>query len=304
MKKIDYSIIIPSFNTKKLLDNSLQSIKEHGSKKFNREVVVVDNASYDGSPELVEEKYKGVVLIKNKKNLGFAKACNLGLKKAKGNYIIFLNSDTIVKNKAFDIMMEYAKNNPDVGVISGKLILRDGSIDPDTHRGFPTPWSSLTFFLGLERLFPNSWLFAQYHQGYKNISTIHEIDAGAGALLLIPRKILERVNGWDENYFFYGEDIDLCYRIKQLGLKVMFHPETNVIHYKGASSGLRKESKDIAKPSRENLLKVTKGSINAWKVFYKKFYKNRYPGWVTFLVLAGIETKGALRLLINRIRPI
>lgn len=300
---MDLSIVIPSYNTKELLEDCLQSIKE-AKTKVSLEIIVVDNASSDSSIEMVRKKFGEVIVIENRVNKGFAQAVNQGWKKAKGKYILFLNSDTVVKNESLDLLVNYARNNPEVGAVSGKLTLRDGKIDPDAHRGFPTPWSSLTFFLGFEKLLPKSRLFAQYHQGWKDRHTIHEIDSGAGALLLVPKRILEELKGWDERYFFYGEDIDLCYRIKQKGYKVVFHPGTEVVHYKGASSGLRRESKDVSRLSRQNLIRVTKGSIDAWKIFYTKFYKDKYPFWVTWLILLGIEIKGVFRLVVNQIKPL
>lgn len=303
MNKVNLSIVIPSYNTKKLLTDCLQSIE--GSKSsMSYEIIVVDNASSDGSQDMVRSKFPKTILIRNKKNKGFACAVNQGWKIAKGEYVLFLNSDTIVQDNSLEVLLNYLQDEPEAGAVSGKLTLRDGNIDLDTHRGFPSPWSSLTFFLGLENIFPKSKLFSQYHQGWKDLNNIHEIDAGSGALLMVVRKVLEEVNGWDEGYFFYGEDIDLCYRIKQRGYKIFFHPGTKVMHYKGASSGLRKESKDIARPTRENLIRVTKGSIDAWKKFYIKFYQDKYPNWVTWLVLSGIQAKGFIRLFINSVKPI
>lgn len=301
---VNFSIVIPSYNTKKLLRDCLQSIQDNPAEESKFEIVVVDNASTDGSQEMVADEFRDVHLIKNRKNKGFASAVNQGWRVAKGEFILFLNSDTVVKKNSLDIVVDYAKTNPDVGAISGKPVLRNGQLDPDSHRGFPTPWSALTFFLGLEKLFPKSRLFAQYHQGWKDKNKIHEIDAGAGVFLLVRKSVLEKIGGWDESYFFYGEDIDLCFRIKKAGYKIVFHPKAEVMHYKGASSGLRRESRDVARPTRKELMKVTRGSIDAWKVFYRKFYKDKYPFWLTGLVLFGIEVKGILRTLMNMIRPL
>lgn len=301
---VDLLIVIPSYNTRELLSDCLASIAKNPPRKNRFEIIVVDNASTDGTQETVEKDFPSVKLIKNKKNFGFARAANQGWKVARGEFVLFLNPDTLVKKSALDILVDFAKKNPKVGAVSGKLILRDGRLDPDCHRGFPTPWSSLTFFLGLESLFPKSRIFAQYHQGWKDKGRIHEIDSGAGALLLARRLVLREIGGLDEEYFFYGEDIDLCYRIKQKGYKVVFHPKAEVVHYKGASSGLRPESRDVARPRREDLMKSTRGSIDAWRIFYRKFYAGKYPFWVTWLVLSGIQFKGALRFLFQRIRSI
>ena len=228
LQGIDLSIVIPSFNTKKLLANCLKSIKPSYNNKYNVETVVVDNASSDGSVEMLKNKFSSNTLIFNKENLGFAKASNIGWNKARGKYILFLNSDTVLaKDDLFNVLKYIYSNENQLGALSGKLILRNGKPDPDCHRGFPTPWSSVTFFLGLEKLFPKSRLFAQYHQGWKDVNQIHEIDAGCGAFLVVKKSLLKKLHGFDEDYFFYGEDIDLCYRIKQLHLKIIYFPLHN-----------------------------------------------------------------------------
>lgn len=291
------SIVIPSFNTSALLKDTINSIYEtENIQSF--EIIVVDNDSHDDSVDMVKKYFPDVILISNKSNLGFAKAVNQGWKHSSSELVLFLNSDTLFKSpNTLEKIVEYLRTNTDIGALSGKLILRSGKEDPDTHRGFPDPWSSLTFFLGLEKLFPKSKIFSRYHQGWKNRNKIHEIDAGCGAFLVVRKMILEELGGWDENYFFYGEDIDLCYRIKKKGWKIVYYPDLEVIHYKGASSGLRKESEDISKNSKEDTLKVASASIQAWERFYFKFYKGKYPVILTLLVLFGIKVKGALRII-------
>lgn len=296
MKKPELSVVIPSHNTKDLLRDCLESIFRL-TDTAPLEVVVVDNASSDGSREMVSKDFPLAGLIINGSNLGFAKAANQGWKASRGSLVLFLNSDTKVKGyDTFQKVIEYCKENGSTGALSGKLVLRSGRLDPDAHRGFPTPWSSLSFFSGLEKLFPRSKLFGQYHQGWKDLDTIHEIDAGCGAFLVVRRTVLEAVNGWDESYFFYGEDIDLCFRIKEAGWEVVYYPFIDVLHYKGASSGLRKETKDIVTTKKDTLLKVAGASVKAWERFYKKFYQGKYPFYITRLVLTGIRLKGFLRI--------
>lgn len=291
MEKIDLSIIVLSFNTKDLLRQCLKSLDQ----KF--ELIVVDNNSNDGSQEMVKKEFPAVVLIENKENQGYAKGNNTGLKHAHGNYILFLNSDTEVFKGALEEAVKFMEENPKVGAMSPKTLLDSGKMDPDCHRGFPTPWASLTYFFGLEKLFPKSKLFGQYHKFYLGLEKNHEIEAGAGAFMIIPREIIDQVGIWDESYFFYGEDLDLFYRIKKAGYKVMFYARPLLKHYKGASSGLRKESKSIAKNSRENRIKVAKASVAAMEIFYKKFYQVQYPFWLTFIVLLAIKIKGKFRII-------
>ncbi len=301
MAKVDLSIIILSYNTAKLLRQCLESVANSLqqaaiSNKLKAEVIVVDNNSSDGSREMVKREFSEVVLVENKENQGYAKGNNTGLKYAHGDYILFLNSDTEVFSGALEEAVEFMDKNPKVGALSPKTLLASGKMDPDCHRGFPTPWASLTYFFGLEKLFPKSKIFGQYHKLYFDLEMKHEIDAGAGAFMIIPWEIIDRVGIWDENYFFYGEDLDLFYRIKKAGYKVMFYAKPLLKHYKGASSGLRKESKSIAKNSKENRIRVAKASVNAMEIFYKKFYHAQYPFWLTFIVLLAIKIKGQFRI--------
>jgi len=303
MKKVDLSVIILSYNTKDLLRNCLQSVFSSKLNSSKVEAIVVDNASSDGSARMVEREFPQVNLIQSKKNLGFAGGNNLGFKKSKGRYILFLNSDTEVVREAFVKMITFFDKNPKIGALSPKTMLFSGGIDPDCHRGFPTPWASLCYFFGLERLFPKSRFLGQYHKFYLNLDKTHEIDAGFGTFMFVRREALEEVGNWDESYFFYGEDLDLFYRIKKAGWKVMFYPEVLLYHHKGASSGLRKESKSVTQADRRTRIRTAKASISAMEIFYKKFYKDKYPSWLTFIVLLGIKLKGFFRILSQIVRP-
>ncbi len=302
MAEIDLSIIILSYNTKELLRQCLNSVVQSSKFKVQSEIIVVDNDSSDGSQGMVKKDFPNVILIENKENLGYAKGNNIGLKQAGGKYILFLNSDTEVYPGALTEAIEFMEKNSVVGALTPKTLLANGKIDPDCHRGFPTPWASISYFFGLEKLFPKSRLFGQYHKFYLDMGKNHEIDAGAGAFVLIPGEIIEEVGAWDENYFFYGEDLDFFYRIKKAGYKVMFYAKPLLKHYKGASSGLRSESKLIAKNSKENRIRVAKASVEAMEIFYKKFYKDIYPGWLTFVVLAAIKTKGLFRVTMHYLK--
>jgi len=298
MKKIDLSIVVLSHNTKELLKKCLESVIGGVGGITGVEVIVVDNGSSDGSDvyinELTKLRIKGlsIKIILNKQNLGFAAGNNKGIKEANGRYILFLNSDTEIYPGSLKETIKFMDDNPEVGALSAKTLLTSGEMDPDCHRGLPTPWASISFFLGLEKLFPKSRIFGQYHQDFLNLDENHEIDAGAGAFMMIRKEIIEKVGVWDEKYFFYGEDLDFFYRIKKAGYKIMFYAKPVLIHHKGGSSGIRKESKNISSASRETRLRVAKESIKAMEIFYNKFYKELYPAWLTFLVLLGIRLKG------------
>ena len=297
MREPDLSIIIVNYNTSDLLADCLRSVFAAATPKNGLEVIVVDNASSDGSSQMVAGQFKQVKLVRNKANLGFARANNEGSKVAKGKYLLFLNSDTVVKRYSLVKPLKFLKNHPKVGAVTIKLILGDGSLDIDNHRGFPTPWASFCHFFGLSGLFPHSTIFNPYHLGLKKLNRIHAIPVAAGSFLLMPAKLFDQIGRWDEAYYFYGEDIDLCYRINEAGFKVIYYPKVSTIHLKGASSGLRRETAAIAKPDRATRIRVARASVEAMKIFYAKFYAQKYPRLITWFVLSAITLKSWFRVL-------
>lgn len=302
MKTInELSVIIVNYNTKELLDNCLASVFRADRPSGGLEVVVVDNASVDGSQEMVEKKYPKVKLIKSDVNLGFSKGNNVGYAQTKSKYTLFLNSDTVIKRYSLVKPLKYIKNHPKVGAITIRLYLKDGSIDYDNHRGFPTPWVSFCKFTGLSKLFPKSTLFNGYYLGFRNLDKIHSIPLTAGSFMMMPSRLFEKVGKWDEDYFFYGEDIDLCYSINQAGYKIIYYPKVSTLHLRGASSGLRKESRKIASSTKANRIRIAKSSTKAWEIFYKKHYLKKYPAIINWMVLSAIKIKGYLRVLMYQL---
>jgi GT2 family glycosyltransferase len=295
--KNELAIVIVNYNTKQLLDDCLESVFRADSPKGGLQVIVVDNASVDESMEMVAKKYPAVLGIKNSENLGFAKANNVGVEASDARYVLFLNSDTVVKRYSLVKPLKYLRTHPKVGAITIKLYLKDGTIDFDNHRGYPTPWASISKFTGLAKLFPQSTFFNSYHLGFQKLNKIHQIPVAAGSYMMMPTKLFRDIGMWDETYFFYGEDIDLCYRINEAGYKIIYYPKVSTLHLRGASSGLRKENSKSTASSKANKIKIAKSSADAWKIFYKKFYSKRYPFFVTALVLVGIAVKGKIRVL-------
>jgi hypothetical protein len=167
----------------------------------------------------------------------------------------------------------------------------NGQIDDASHRGFPTPWNAFVHFSGLAKIFGKTKLFGGYNLGFKNFSETHEIDALAGAFMVVRREAGEKVSWWDEDYFFYGEDLDFCYMLQQKGWKIYYVPEFSVLHYKGVSGGLKKVSKDITTADSETKKRATKARFDAMRIFYKKHYEDKYPLFITRLVYTGISLK-------------
>ncbi len=286
---VDASIIILSYNTKDLLLSCLTAIAKSETPNDLWEVIVVDNASIDGSISAIQNsklKIKNLKTIQNEKNLGFAAGNNVGMRVAKGNYILLLNSDTEVSPDAISSTMKFLDARPQAGAATCKLLLPDGSMDPACHRGFPTPCASLTYMVGLERLFPNSRLFGEYHQGYKDLTKPHEIDSPSGAFFMIRREVIERVGLLDESFFMYGEDLDWAYRIKQAGLSIWFYPEATVLHRK-KQSGRAHEDQAVRKRTQQYF-------YDTMQLFYKKHYRHRYGWLISQLVILGIKLRSLL----------
>lgn len=287
---IQLSLIIVSYNTKDILQECLTSVFQ-SSEDFTKEVIVVDNASHDGSIEMVEKEFPQVTLIQNKENLGFSKANNIGVKQSKGEYVLFLNSDTVVTKNVFAEMVSFMEKHTDAGAATCRVELRNGELDDAAHRGFPTPWNAFCYFFGLTRLFPHIKFFSGYTIGWENMAAIHRIDVLAGAFMIVRRTAGEEVGWWDEDYFWYGEDIDFCFTLKEKKWQIYYVPTVSILHYKGVSGGIKSHSKNLATADSATKKRATKARFEAMKIFYKKHYTNRYPWFVTWFVYKGIAVK-------------
>jgi hypothetical protein len=253
---------------------------------------VVDNASSDGTVETVDKlKTENLKLIKSEENLGFSKANNVGVKKASGRYVLFLNSDTVVGENTLEGMVGFMDENQHVGAATCKLVMPNGQIDDASHRGDPTPWNALTHFSGLTKLFGKTKLFGGYNLGYLDLNKTHEIQALAGAFMLVRKKAGEDAGWWDEDYFFYGEDLDFCYMLRQKGWKIFYVPQYSILHYKGVSGGIKKISKDVTTANPETKIRSQRERFRAMRLLYKKHYEQKYPWIVTRLVYLGISLK-------------
>lgn len=291
LKPLDVSIVIVSYNTLKLTTECIDSVVKN-VKGVSYEIVVVDNNSPDNSGQelkKLEKKYKSLTVIASKDNLGFAKGNNLGIKETSGRYLLFLNPDTVVFPNTIEAMVKFMDEHPEAGSATCELKLPSGGIDEASHRGFPTPWNSLCHFSGIEKIFPKTKLFGGYVQGWKKFDQIHEIDALAGAFMIVPRKLGEEVGWWDEDFFFYGEDLSFCYEIKKRGYKIYYVPTVSIVHYGGVSSGIKKSSQGITTANVKTKTMVQNERFRAMKLFYQKHYLDKYPKPLTFLVFKGID---------------
>lgn len=286
----DLSVLIVSYNTKDLLMQTITSLIASLSKtpSVRYEIIVVDNGSTDGSIESVKSlRHVDIKLIENKQNVGFAVANNIAAKAAQGTYLLPLNSDTIVTNVNFERLLKIMEERSEIGVLTVKLLLPDGTMDPACHRGFPTLWRSFCYFSRLETLTKHipivNRIFGGYHLTHLNLNSEHEIDSPSGAFYLTRKSLYTEVGGFDEDYFMYGEDIDLSLRIRQKGYKIWFYPLQSLIHVKGQSG---RKTNDSSKKSKTNTY-----FYEAMKIFYRKHYAQLYPSIINSIVYKVIDIK-------------
>jgi len=290
---MDLSIIILNYNSADYLKKCVESIGKSDIGNYKYEVIVVDNSSTDNSIDLAKKsnipntKY----LILNT-NLGFAHGNNQGLKEINPTtrFVLFLNPDTLVQKNTFKNMIEFFDKNSKVDAATCQIDLAlTGKIQPECHRGFPTPWNALCYFSGLSKLFPHSKIFSGYFMGNLDTTIPHQIDACVGAFLMVKKAVGDKVKWWNEKYFFYGEDLDFCYQIKQHHFNLWFNPNCKITHFQGVSSGLISKSKHLSKASRVTKIKVAKASTQAMRIFYQENLFKNYSPITRGLVMFGIN---------------
>jgi len=280
------SIIIVNYNVEYFLHQCLKSI-ELAKKNINLEVFVVDNNSVDSSVVMLKEIFPHVKLILNDKNIGFAKANNQAIKQAQGKYILLLNPDTIIQENTLSEVINFMEENPQSGGLGVKMIDGNGDFLPESKRSLPSPSSAFYKIFGLSFLFPKSRRFGKYHLNYLDHNQTHEIDVVSGAFFMTSKKVLDQIGLLDEEFFMYGEDIDLSYRIQKAGYKNIYLSTTSIIHYKGEST---------KKTSINYIFMFYKAMI----IFVKKHYSNKRRNSLIFIINMAILTR-ALFSIIKRL---
>ncbi len=230
------SIIIVAFNVREYLDACLQSIR-HAAAQFSgaTEIIVCDNDSRDGTVPLLKPRWPDATWISLDRNLGFGTACNRGAAASTQPLLLFLNPDTLVREDTFQVMADFFRDHPEAGAVGCKVVNRDGSLQLACKRSFPSPRVAAFKLFGLGGLFPNSRVFGRYNLTYLDENKTHEVDAVSGSFLCLPAELFRQVGGFDEDFFMYGEDLDLCFRVKLSGKRNFYHPATQIIHFKGES---------------------------------------------------------------------
>ncbi len=286
--QMNLSVIIVNYNVKLFLEQCLCSVQK-AILGMEAEIIVVDNNSVDNSIEYLTPKFPAVNFIANKENTGFAKACNQGLEQAKGSYILFLNPDTIVPEDCFTKCISFFEANKEVGAIGIKMLDGSGNFLKESKRSFPSPSTSLYKLFGLAKLFPRSKIFSKYHLGYLKEDENNEVDVLAGAFMMIKKEVLDKVGGFDETFFMYGEDVDLSYRIQKAGYKNYYFADSSIIHFKGEST-------------RKGSMNYVRMFYNAMSIFVRKHYGGSKAGLFSFLIHIAIWFRAALTTIGSFIR--
>lgn len=282
---MDLSVIIVNYNVRHFLEQALRSV-ERAIEGVNAEVWVVDNASVDDSVQMVREQFPWVKLIANEGNPGFSIANNQAIRESSGKYVLLLNPDTVVEEDTFQKCLAYCESRPEVGALGVRMVDGAGRFLPESKRGLPIPWVAFTKAFGLSRIFPKSKTFNQYHLGFLDEFETNDVEVLAGAFMWLRRDVLNEIGLLDEDFFMYGEDIDLSYRVIKGGYKNVYFPETSIIHYKGEST--------------------KRGSLNYVKTFYQAmiiFAKKHFTGGsarsLIGLMRVAIYLRAALTLVSN-----
>ena len=272
------SIVVVNYNVKYFLEQCLCSVQK-AMQGIEGEIIVIDNCSTDGSLAYLQPAFPTVKFIANTENLGFSKANNQGWRMAGGDYILFLNPDTILSEDSLQQSLAAMERQPGTGALGIRMIDGSGQYLPESKRGLPGAKASFYKLSGLARLFPTSPVFARYYLGHLSSTQSQEVEVLAGAYMLVRKTVLEATGGFDERFFMYGEDVDLSYRILQAGYKNWYLADSTIIHFKGEST--RKDARYVTL------------FYKAIALFVEKHY-GKQAGWYTFLLQVAIRVRGIL----------
>jgi O-antigen biosynthesis protein len=288
LKRVQLSIIIVNYNVRYFLEQCLFSIKA-ASRLATVEVIVVDNNSTDGSVDYLRDKFPEAKFIANDFNAGFSKGCNQGLAIARGEFILFLNPDTIVAEDSLTKCLDFFNAHSDAGAIGVHMIDGSGDFLKESKRSFPSPMTSLYKLSGLSMIFPGSKIFGRYHLGHLTENEDHEVDVLAGAFIMVRRTVIEKTGSFDETFFMYGEDVDLSYRIQEAGYKNYYFAGTTIIHFKGEST-------------RRGSLNYVRLFYNAMNVFVRKHYGGAKARLFRFFIQLAIAVRAVFAAIAKTIK--
>lgn len=262
------SAIVVHHRTPDLLAACLASLA--GGTRAPDEVVVVDNGVSGPSAAVAPEGPGTVRVVTQEGNPGYAASCNAGARAATGEALLFLNADVALSAECLARCLDALASDPDLGIVTCRLVRPDGSLDHASHRGIPTPLASMAYKLRLDRLAPRSRRLGRYRLTWLDPSTDHDVEACSGAFMLMRRGVLDAVGGWDERYWFYGEDLDLCLRVGRGGRRIRYLGTTTATHAKGASSHLWRPDDQLGPEERRLKRQVRAAIVDSHELFFRE----------------------------------
>lgn len=280
--KMKLSIVIVNYNVEYFLEQCLLSVR-NAMPGIEGEVWVVDNNSVDGSMRMLQEKFPEVKVIANKENVGFSKANNQAIAASSGEFVLLLNPDTVIEADTLKKTIAFMEDHPEAGALGVMMVDGKGKFLPESKRGLPTPNVAFYKIFGLARLFPKSHRFGKYHLSYLDKQETQDVDVLSGAFMLMRREALKKTGLLDEDYFMYGEDIDLSYRIQKAGYRNYYYPHTRIIHYKGEST-------------KKGSLNYVFMFYNAMIIFARKHFSSKNAKYFSFLINMAIWFRASIAL--------
>jgi GT2 family glycosyltransferase len=317
IQRPDLSIIVVNYNVRDFLEQSLRSI-QRACRSLETEIIVVDNNSIDGSVEMVRDQFPGVQVLANTENVGFSSANNQAIRRARGRYLLIINPDTIVQEDTLTTLVEFMDEHPRAGAVGCQILNPDGTFAPESRRSYPTPSTAFYRMTGLSQLFPDSERFGRYNMSYLPEDQVAEVDALSGSCMMVRHTALyyspDELQGrreqdldtddllaeasessgggaglLDEDFFMYGEDLDWCYRIKKAGWKILYTPDTQIIHYKGEST-------------KKGEFRYIRLFYRAMIQFTRKHFSDRYSRFFALLIHLGILVHAGITLIGGQLR--
>lgn len=289
-ERLQISVIIVNYNAHGYILLTLESVLR-ALKNFKAEILVIDNASTDGSVAEVSRYYPQVAIIQNPRNAGFAAANNIGIRRASGEYVLLLNPDTVVPEDVFELLFAFMNDNPQAGVAGCKILNADGTFSVDSRHSVPSPLTALWKQLGFNRLFPQSKTFGRYNLTYLDPDESYPVDAISGSFMFLRRQVIEQAGLLDEEFFMYGEDLDYCHRINQTAWKVYYYAGTAILHFKGESTN-------------KNAFDYSWNFSRSLFLFYKKHFRYTFGFLMHGIVLLGVSLRSVLVFLTNNLSNI
>lgn len=287
-KQAHISIVIVNYKVKEYVANLLSSVTK-AVRSLNCEIFVVDNNSGDDSVTFLKARFPDVQYIENDENLGFGRANNQAINLASGKYILIINPDTLVSEDTLSTLFRHMEENPECGAAGCKILNPDGTFAPESRRSVPTIWTAATKLLGLGALFPKSKLFGRYYLSWLGEDEPSQVPVLSGSFMFWRASVLKELGGFDERFFMYGEDIDLCYRIRNTGYHIDYVPQTSIIHYKGEST-------------RKGDLKYIRIFNKALYQFYEKHYSSKYSRFFQFFIFLVLALKTVFSFVMSRLK--